>query len=68
MHLPFLFLEILVCLIQAFVFALLAAIYIGMMLPHEEHDHEHEQHDEFEREHDNETVVEYVREHLPSSG
>jgi hypothetical protein len=35
-------LEILVCLIQAFVFALLAAIYIGMMLPHDqEHDHEH---------------------------
>jgi F-type H+-transporting ATPase subunit a len=42
-HFPFLFLEILVGAIQAFVFALLSTLYIGMMLPHEhEHEHEHE--------------------------
>lgn len=39
LHLPFLFLEILVGLIQAFVFALLSTVYIAIMLPHEEHDH-----------------------------
>ena len=38
LHLPFLFLEILVGLIQAFVFALLSTVYISVMLPHEEHD------------------------------
>jgi len=38
LHLPFLFLEILVGLIQAFVFALLSTVYIAIMLPHEEHD------------------------------
>lgn len=45
-HLPFLFLEILVSLIQAFVFALLSAIYIGSILPHEHehHPHEHDHH------------------------
>jgi len=37
-HLPFLFLEVLVGTIQAFVFALLSTVYIAMMLPHEEHD------------------------------
>lgn len=36
-HIPFLFLEIMVGLIQAFVFTLLATVYIAMMLPHEEH-------------------------------
>src|SRR3989338_3046740 len=39
LHLPFLFLEILVGGIQAFVFALLSTVYIAMMLPHEEHHH-----------------------------
>lgn len=38
LHFPFLFLEILVGVIQAFVFALLTTVYIAMMLPH---DHEH---------------------------
>lgn len=42
MHLPFLFLELLVSLIQAFVFALLSAIYIGAVLPHEHEHHPHE--------------------------
>ncbi len=36
-HLPFLFLEVLIGAIQAFVFALLSTVYIAMMLPH---DHE----------------------------
>lgn len=40
MHFPFLFLELLVSVIQALVFSLLTTIYIGMMLPHEDHDHE----------------------------
>jgi F-type H+-transporting ATPase subunit a len=40
LHFPFLFLEILVGVIQAFVFTLLSTIYIAMMLPHE-HEHEH---------------------------
>ena len=35
LHLPFLFLEILVGVIQAFVFTLLSTVYIAMMLPHE---------------------------------
>ena len=35
LHLPFLFLEILVGVIQAFVFTLLSTVYISMMLPHE---------------------------------
>ena len=44
-HFPFLFLEILVGVIQAFVFTLLSTIYIAMMLPHE-HEHAHtEAHD-----------------------
>lgn len=34
LHFPFLFLEILIGTVQAFVFALLSTVYIGMMLPH----------------------------------
>lgn len=40
LHFPFLFLELLVGVIQAFVFTLLSTIYIAMMLPHEDHAHE----------------------------
>lgn len=40
-HIPFLFLEIMVGLIQAFVFTLLSTVYIAMMLPHEEHGEAH---------------------------
>jgi F-type H+-transporting ATPase subunit a len=40
LHFPFLFLEILVGTIQAFVFALLTTVYIAMMLPHDDHSHE----------------------------
>lgn len=40
LHFPFIFLELLVGVIQAFVFTLLSTIYIAMMLPHEEHSHE----------------------------
>ncbi len=43
-HIPFLFLEIMVGLIQAFVFTLLSTVYIAMMLPHEEHAAEHAAH------------------------
>lgn len=43
LHFPFLFLEILVALIQGFVFALLTTVYIAMMLPHEHEEH-HEAH------------------------
>lgn len=39
LHFPFLFLEILVGLIQAFVFSLLSTVYIAAMLPHDDHDH-----------------------------
>ena len=39
LHFPFLFLELLVGVIQAFVFTLLSTIYIAMMLPHQEHAH-----------------------------
>lgn len=35
LHLPFLFLEILIGVIQAFVFALLSTVYISVMLPHD---------------------------------
>ncbi len=41
LHFPFLFLEILVGVIQAFVFTLLSTVYISMMLPHEREDHAH---------------------------
>lgn len=43
LHFPFLLLEIMVGLIQAFVFTLLTTVYVAMMLPHE-HEHEHEPH------------------------
>ncbi|MFT5206993.1 MAG: F-type H+-transporting ATPase subunit a [Candidatus Omnitrophota bacterium] len=39
LHFPFLFLEILVGLIQAFVFSLLTTVYIAMMLPHDQEEH-----------------------------
>ncbi len=39
LHFPFLFLEILVGLIQAFVFSLLTTVYIAMMLPHDHEEH-----------------------------
>ena len=41
LHFPFLFLEILVGVIQAFVFTLLSTVYISMMLPHEHEEHAH---------------------------
>jgi F-type H+-transporting ATPase subunit a len=41
LHLPFLFLSMLLGLIQALVFSLLTAVYITLMLPHEHHDDEH---------------------------
>lgn len=40
LHLPFLFMEIMVGAIQALVFSLLSAVYIAMMLPHDHHEHE----------------------------
>ena len=43
LHFPFLFLEIMVGVIQAFVFTLLSTVYIAMMLPHDE-GHEHGEH------------------------
>ncbi len=45
-HFPFLFLEILVGVIQAFVFTLLSTIYIAMMLPHDDHAEHHEHTDQ----------------------
>lgn len=39
LHFPFLFLELLLGTIQAFVFALLSTVYISMMLPHEHEEH-----------------------------
>jgi F-type H+-transporting ATPase subunit a len=41
LHLPFLFLSMLLGLIQALVFSLLTTVYISLMLPHDEHGHEH---------------------------
>jgi F-type H+-transporting ATPase subunit a len=41
LHLPFIFLAILVSLIQALVFTLLSSIYFLMMLPHHEEEHAH---------------------------
>ncbi len=38
---PFLFLQLLTDVVQALVFTLLTTIYIFLMLPHEEHEHEH---------------------------
>lgn len=45
LHLPFFFLALLLGLIQALVFSLLATVYISMMLPHD-HDHGDEHHGE----------------------
>lgn len=42
LHLPFLFLSVLLGTIQATVFSMLAAVYIALLLPHHEHEHEHE--------------------------
>lgn len=39
LHLPFLFLELLVTLVQALVFTLLSTIYISLVLPHSEEAH-----------------------------
>ena len=39
LHLPFLFLATLTSVIQATVFAMLSAVYIAMLLPHEHHEH-----------------------------
>ncbi|MCX7625252.1 MAG: F0F1 ATP synthase subunit A [Candidatus Sumerlaeaceae bacterium] len=39
LHLPFLFLSLLVGTIQATVFTLLSTIYLALFLPHDEHDH-----------------------------
>lgn len=41
LHLPFIFLAILVSLIQALVFTLLSSIYFLMMLPHHDEEHAH---------------------------
>lgn len=40
LHLPFFFLVVLLSTIQATVFSLLASIYIVLLLPHDDHDHE----------------------------
>ena len=40
LHLPFMFLAIITSTIQALVFTLLSTVYIMMVLPHEEHEHE----------------------------
>ena len=39
LHLPFMFLAILLSIIQALVFFLLATVYVSMVLPHDEHEH-----------------------------
>lgn len=39
LHLPFLFLATLTSVIQATVFAMLSAVYITLLLPHEHHEH-----------------------------
>lgn len=41
LHLPFIFMALLVSLIQALVFTLLTSIYFLMMLPHHDEEHEH---------------------------
>jgi F-type H+-transporting ATPase subunit a len=41
LHLPFIFLALVVSLIQALVFTLLSSIYFLMMLPHHEEEHAH---------------------------
>lgn len=42
LHLPFLFLSVLLGMIQATVFSMLSAVYIALLLPHHDHEHEHE--------------------------
>jgi F-type H+-transporting ATPase subunit a len=39
---PFMFLGLLTCTIQALVFTLLSTIYFALMLPHHDHDHAHD--------------------------
>ena len=41
LQLPFFFLAMLTSTIQATVFALLASVYITLLLPHDDHEHEH---------------------------
>lgn len=43
LHLPFLFLSVLLGTIQATVFSMLAAVYIALLLPHHDHEHEHDE-------------------------
>lgn len=43
LHLPFLFLSVLLGTIQATVFAMLAAVYIALLLPHHDHEHDHDE-------------------------
>lgn len=54
LHLPFMFLVLLGGTIQAFVFTLLSAIYLSMVLPH--HDHEHDEEHGAEKQHHGETA------------
>jgi F-type H+-transporting ATPase subunit a len=42
LHLPFLFLALLTSTLQALVFTVLSTIYFLLMLPHDDHAHEHE--------------------------
>ncbi len=42
LHIPFIFLAMLTTLIQALVFMLLSTIYMALVLPHHEHEDEHE--------------------------
>ena len=42
LQLPFLFLALLTSTLQAAVFMVLATIYFLLMLPHDDHGHEHE--------------------------
>ncbi len=39
LHLPFVFMAVLFSTIQALIFSMLTAVYISLMLPHEEHGH-----------------------------
>lgn len=48
--LPFYFLGLLLSTIQALIFALLSAIYVLLVLPHD-HDHEHDEHHEHDHAH-----------------
>jgi F-type H+-transporting ATPase subunit a len=42
LHLPFIFLALLTSTLQALVFTVLSTIYFLLMLPHDDHAHEHE--------------------------